>query len=158
MPTTEFDYEPGVTMRELYQRAGFDPDRLVHPKDISADDIVEGTVVVAYTTVRNPDIDGPATTRGFVEWEIGPEDVFATDEVAEATDGTVSFPDDTPIPHAVKWGVRGGVPMFESIGYGDEFYDSDPKFEDPNRWERTAGNVTSHPDDFFRFRLPQEDA
>lgn len=150
--TRDFDYDPDVTMREMYRRAGFDPDELVHPKNVTPEDIGDSEVVV-FTTVQSLDPDAPRTTRGFVEWEIGPGDVFATEDVAEATDGVVSYPEDTPIEHAVRWGYQMDIPQFQSIGFGDSFYGDDPKFDDPHSWDRTAGNVVSVSDDFIRFRL-----
>lgn len=140
------------TMEELYRSHGYDTDTLVHPKDVDVDDIDEDSLVVAYTVVRNPDPDAPATTWDVREYEI--DDVVPTDEVSEYTDGAVSYPDGTPVTHGVVWAYRqGDVPKFASIGYGDELYGEDSDMDDPQRWDRLVSNVLGLSDDFIRFKL-----
>lgn len=143
-------------MADRFRAAGYDPAELVHPKDVTADQITEGTVVIASTIVRNPDPDAPATTRAIEEFEVAPDDVIPVEDVAEYTDGAVSYPDDTPVTHGVIWSYRtGGVPNFASIGYGDEMYGPDSDFDDPQRWDRLARQVSSVSDDFIRFKFPE---
>lgn len=138
-------------MRDLYNDEGYDPDELTHPKNVAADDIDDDSVVVAYTTVRNPDPDAPATTWDIVEWEI--EDVVPSDDLEDVTDGKVRYPDDTPVTHGVIWGYTNSIPKVQSIGYGDEMYGPDSKFDDPQRWDRQQSHVLGLSDDFVRFDL-----
>lgn len=145
------DDEP-ETMRELYEEEGYDPDELQNPRDVDADDLTDDSVVVAYTAVRNPDPDAPATMYAVTEFDI--EAVVPTEDVAEYTDGDVSYPDDTPVTHGVHFAYKhGNVAEFASIGCGEAMYGEDPEFSDPNRWERPVTRVRGVSDTFVRIRV-----
>jgi len=139
-------------MRELFEENGYDPDELTHPRDVTADDIDEESRVIVYAVVPSHDPDGLSTTYDVVERDI--DDVVPTDEVEAFTDGAVSYPDETPVTHGVVHGYRSvdNLPVFASIGYGDEMYAGDD-FADPNRWDRLVTNVRGKSDDFVRFDL-----
>lgn len=140
------------TMRELYADHGYDPASLTHPRNVDASQLSDESIVIAYTTVRNPDPDAPATIYDLEEFEI--DGVYPTDEVEDATDGAVSYPDETCVTHGVIWSyVRGHLPNVESIGYGDEMYGPDSDFADPHDWERLETNVRANSDSFIRFRV-----
>jgi hypothetical protein len=139
------------TMRELYESEGYNPDELTNPKDVTPEDINNDSTVVVYTVVRNPDINGPATTYALKEWDI--EDVVPTKEWEEYTDGMQSYPLDTPVTHSVHYAFTNGMPKGVSIGYGEEMYGGDSDFDDPHGWERTTANVRGVSDDFIRFNL-----
>lgn len=142
-------------MRDVYANAGYDPAELPHPRDVLAGDITDDSVVVAYCVVRNPDPEAPATMHQVAEFPIGPDDVFASDEIEAATDGAISY-GETSVPHCVWWANKNsGVPSVISIGYGDAMYGPDSDFDDPHRWDRLNGHVHAHSDSFVRFDLGQ---
>ena len=144
--------EDNQTMRDLYEEHGHDTDALVHPKNVSAEALDDGSTVVAYTVVQNHDPDAPATTYDIVEWEI--KAVVAADDLEAYSDGVVSYPDDSPVTHGVHWADRtGGVPKVQSIDYGNQMYGDDSDFDDPQRWDRLVANVRARSDDFIRFRV-----
>lgn len=139
-------------MRDLYADHGYDPAELTHPRDVEASQLSDDSIVVAYTVVSNPDPDAPTTMYDLEEFDI--DHVWATDEVAEQTDGAVSFAEDTCVPHAIVWSyVHGHLPNVESIGYGEEMYGEDSDFDDPNAWDRGVRHVRGLSDDFIRIRL-----
>lgn len=142
------------TMRDLYREHGYDPDTLVHPRDATAEDFEGGATLVAYLCIRNPDIDGPATTWDIIEWDLDADDVHPTD-ADYWEEYKVSWPDDSPVTHGVHYGAESHAVV--SIGYGDEMYGPDGDFEDPQRWERTKKHVLGLSDPFIRFRFGDGD-
>lgn len=140
------------TMGELLEEHGYDPDALVNPRDVHADDIDDDTTVIAYTVVNNPDPDAPATTYELDEWNV--EAVIPTSSVGDYTDGSVTYPDQTPVEHGVVWSYRSDeLPNFASIGHGDDMYGPDADFDDPNDLERLVVNVRGRSDDYVRFKF-----
>lgn len=132
------------TMREFYADEGYDPASLTHPRDVSPDDLDDDSRVIAYTVVRNPDINGPATTWALDEYEV--QAVVPVEEAKEYTDGAVWYTDSTTATHAVHWAYRtGDVPKLIAINH--EPYDD----RDPHGWDRTQRNVLGLSDDFIRF-------
>jgi hypothetical protein len=138
-------------MRDVFEAAGYDPDDLVHPKDVDADDLTDESVVVAYTVVRNPDPDAPRTTYDLDEFPV--QAVVAADDLEEYTDGKVRFPKNSPVPHGVHWAFGNGIPKIQAIGYGTDMYGPESDFEDPHRWDRLVTHVRGRSDDFIRFKL-----
>lgn len=146
------------TLADLYREHGYDPDdgTLVHPRDATAEDFEGGATLVAYLCVRNPDIDGPATTWDVVEWDLDADDVHPT-EADYWDELKVSWSDDSPVTHGVHYGATGARANVVSIGYGDEMYGPDDDFEDPQRWDRPVSHLLGLSDPFIRFRFEGDD-
>jgi hypothetical protein len=140
------------TMRQLLEQNDYTVAELTNPCNVQADDIDEDTVVVAYTVVNNPDPDAPATRYELGEWEV--EAVVPADELAEWSDGSVSYPENTPVESGVVWSYRSDdMPNVASIGYGDDMYGEETTYDDPHRLDRLSANVRGRSDSWVRFKL-----